>query len=54
MSAHILLNFLHQLGKRDKLRGLPSGVNCCKTTIWRVPLFGAIGCINKNCQNMKS
>ena len=24
MSAHILLNFLNELGKRDKMRGLPS------------------------------
>ena len=24
MSAHVLLNLLKQLGKRDKMRGLPS------------------------------
>ena len=24
MSAHILLNILNELGKRDKMRGLPS------------------------------
>ena len=24
MSAHALLNFLNELGKRDKMRGLPS------------------------------
>ena len=24
MSAHILLNLLNELGKRDKMRGLPS------------------------------
>ena len=24
MSAHVLLNLLHELGKRDKMRGLPS------------------------------
>ena len=24
MSAHVLLNLLNQLGKRDKIRGLPS------------------------------
>ena len=24
MSAHVLLNLLYQLGKRDKMRGLPS------------------------------
>ena len=24
MSAHVLLNFLNELGKRDKMQGLPS------------------------------
>ena len=24
MSAYVLLNFLNELGKRDKMRGLPS------------------------------
>ena len=24
MSAHVLLNLLHELGRRDKMRGLPS------------------------------
>ena len=24
MSAHVLLNFLNELGKRDKIRGLPA------------------------------
>ena len=24
MSAHVLLNLLNELGKRDKIRGLPS------------------------------
>ena len=24
MSAHVLLNLLNKLGKRDKMRGLPS------------------------------
>ena len=24
MSAHVLLNLLNELGKRDKMRGLPS------------------------------
>ena len=27
MSAHILLNLLNELGKRDKMRGLPSIVS---------------------------
>ena len=27
MSAHVLLNLLNELGKRDKMRGLPKGCN---------------------------
>ena len=27
MSAHVLLNFLNELGKRDKMRGLPSNLS---------------------------
>ena len=27
MSAHVLLNLLNELGKRDKMRGLPSLIN---------------------------
>ena len=27
MSVHILLNLLSRLGKRDKMRGLPSLIN---------------------------
>ena len=27
MSAHVLLNLLNLLGKRDKMRGLPSLIN---------------------------
>ena len=27
MSAHVLLNLLNELGKRDKMRGLPSAFN---------------------------
>ena len=26
MSAHVLLNLLNELGKRDKMRGLPRGL----------------------------
>ena len=26
MSAHVLLNLLNELGKRDKMRGLPSNL----------------------------
>ena len=28
MSAHVLLNLLNELGKSDKLRGLPSILSC--------------------------
>ena len=27
MSAHVLLNLLNELGKRDKMRGLPSSLS---------------------------
>ena len=27
MSAHVLLNLLNELGRRDKLRGLPSSLS---------------------------
>ena len=27
MSAHVLLNLLNELGKRDKMRGLPSNLS---------------------------
>ena len=30
MSAHVLLNLLNELGKRDKMRGLPSIINSIK------------------------
>ena len=34
MSAHVLLNLLNKLGKRDKMRGLPSiGANTRKPRI---------------------
>ena len=33
MSAHVLLNLLNKLGKRDKMRGLPSiGANTRQTS----------------------
>ena len=31
MSAHVLLNLLHELGKRDKMRGLPSILSLFRT-----------------------
>ena len=43
MSAHVLLNLLNELGKRDKMRGLPSVLslfhnefNKCKNTRARI------------------
>ena len=30
MSAHVLLNLLNELGKRDKMRGLPSILSLCR------------------------
>ena len=33
MSAHVLLNLLNVLGKRDKMRGLPSILSLFKTSL---------------------
>ena len=33
MSAHVLLNLLNELGKRDKLRGLPSILSLLATSL---------------------
>ena len=30
MSAHVLLNLLNELGKRDKMQGLPSILSLCR------------------------
>ena len=39
MSAHVLLNLLEELGKRDKMRGLPSILSLfCNETV--APLSG--------------
>ena len=48
MSAHVLLNLLNELGKRDKMRGLPSILslfrnefnmtNTLKSHFWRKTL----------------
>ena len=32
MSAHVLLNLLNKLGKRDKMRGLPSSLSFFATS----------------------
>ena len=31
MSAHVLLNSLHEMGKREKMRGLPSILSLFRT-----------------------
>ena len=33
MSAHVLLNLLNELGKRDKMRGLPSILSFFATSL---------------------
>ena len=33
MSAHVLLNLLNGLGKRDKMRGLPSILSLFETSL---------------------
>ena len=33
MSAHVLLNLLNELGKRDKMRGMPSILSLFKTSL---------------------
>ena len=33
MSYHVLLNLLNELGKRDKMRGLPSICFFCATSL---------------------
>ena len=33
MSAHVLLNSLNELGKRDKMRGLPSTLSLFATSL---------------------
>ena len=33
MSAHVLLNLLNNLGKRDKMRGLPSILSLFATSL---------------------
>ena len=33
MSAHVLLNLLNELRKRDKMRGLPKSISAIKNVI---------------------
>ena len=37
MSAHVLLNLLNELGKRDKMRGLPSILSLFRNEFKVVP-----------------
>ena len=35
MSAHVLLNLLNELGKRDKMRGLPSSLSLFRNELYK-------------------
>ena len=37
MSAHVLLNLLNELGKRDKMRGLPSVLSLFRNEFYKGP-----------------
>ena len=37
MSAHVLLNLLNELGKRDKMRGLPSILSLFRNEFYKGP-----------------
>ena len=41
MSAHVLLNLLNELGKRDKMRGLPSILSLFRNEFNKVNNTGA-------------
>ena len=41
MSAHVLLNLLNELEKRDKMRGLPSILSLFSNEIYKVNKIGA-------------
>ena len=46
MSAHVLLNLLNELGKRDKMRGLPSILSLFREACRAFYLFFATSLIN--------
>ena len=39
MSAHVLLNLLNELGKRDKMRGLPSILSLFRNEFTKIQLY---------------
>ena len=41
MSAHVLLNLLNELGKRDKMRGLPSILSLFRNDLKKINNTGA-------------
>ena len=41
MSAHVLLNLLNELGKRDKMRGLPSILSLFRNKFYQFNNTGA-------------
>ena len=41
MSAHVLLNLLNELGKRDKMRGLPSILSLFRNEFNKINNTGA-------------
>ena len=41
MSAHVLLNLLNELGKRDKMRGLPSILSLFRNQFNKFNITGA-------------
>ena len=43
MSAHVLLNLLNELGKRDKMRGMPSILSLFRNEFNKGPLTVVIG-----------
>ena len=42
MSAHVLLNLLNKLGKRDKMRGLPSILSLFRNEFTRAQMLDSI------------
>ena len=42
MRDHVLLNLLNELGKRDKMRGLPSILSCFHNEFYKFDDTGAL------------
>ena len=45
MSSHVLLNLLNELGKRDKMRGLPSILSLFRSELLEISCTGSIMCM---------